>query len=531
MSSFSKLSRFPRLPRLCRLSRLMGPAIVVLSMPACGLWYGEGAPPPVRRPAPPGEATAAGPTAQPVDARAADPLGARPALPPPPPFAPPVPVAYKRPNGMTVWLLERHTLPIVSIEIVVPAGAASDPEGKGGLALATANMLDEGAGTRGALDIARDIDRLGATLSTGAVGDYAFASLTTLKKNLQPAAAILGDVVGKPTMAPAEWKRRHDLWMNELRARASEPDAVANVVSLRQVFGDSPYGHPNNGTLKSAAKVSLEDVKSFYATAWRPETATVVVVGDVTKAELDPLLDQVLASWKLPTRVPPASAAAAPPVATGKKAPIPSRRVVIVDRPDAPQSVLAVVRPGVAASDPDAAPVTRVNTALGGSFTSRLNQDLREEHGWSYGARSRFSFSKAQGIFAAQAAVHTEHTGDALKAMLADIESLTREGLTDEEVEKTRLIARGELVESFEGVGAAARRLARNAAIGLPPDHENKASAALDAATKADLKQLAARHVDAKDAIIVIVGPRAKIEPQLKAIGITGLTASGPEGD
>ena len=510
--------------KLPRLGSAHLAALMALSMSACKLWYGDGTPPPVARPAPPLPGSGPG---EPLNGGAADPLGARPALPPPPPFAPPVPVVYKRANGMTVWLLERHALPIVSLEIVVPAGAASDPEGKGGLALATANMLDEGAGTRGALDIARDIDGLGASLTTGAVSDYGFVSLTTLKKNLGPAAAILGDVVGKPSMSPVEWKRLHDLWVNDLRARVSEPDAVAHVVSLRQVFGDSPYGHPNDGTIKSAAKVSLDDVKAFYATAWRPDRATIVIVGDVTKAEIDPLLDNVLASWRAP-----AGAEVAPaPVAAGKKAPAPSRRVVVVDRPDAPQSVLAVVRPGVAASDRDAAPVTRVNTALGGSFTSRLNQDLREEHVWSYGARSRFSFSKAQGIFSAQAAVHTEHTGDALKAMLADIDSLAREGLTDEEVEKTRLIARGELVESFEGASAAARRLARNAGIGLPPDHETKASAALDAATKDDLKKLAARHVDVKDAIIVIVGPRAKIEPQLKAIGITALTASGPEGD
>jgi predicted Zn-dependent peptidase len=504
--------------------RFVIPLILALAVPACR--HGDSAPPPVVRPGAQPSATPGAPNA---NGRAGDPLGARPALVPPPPFAPPVPMAYKRTNGLNVWLLERHTLPIVAIEIVVPTGAASDPEGKGGLAVMTANMLDEGAGTRGALDIARDIDRLGATLSTGASSDYAFATLTTLKKNLMPAAAILADVVGKPLMLPVEWKRLHDLWLNDLRARASEPDAVANVVSLRQVFGDSPYGHPSTGTLKSAAKVSLDDVKRFYRSAWRPDRATVVAVGDVTRAELDLLLDDVLASaWKASAAV---ESQAAPPVPAGKKAPAPSRRVVIVDRPDAPQSVLAVVRPGVAASDADAAPVTRVNTALGGSFTSRLNQDLREQHGWSYGAHSRFSFSKAQGIFSAQAAVHTEHTGEALKAMLADIESLTRDGLTDEEVEKTRLIARSELVESFEGSSAAARRLARNAGVGLPPDHEAKASITLDAASKDDLKKLASRHIDAKDAIIVIVGPRAQIEPQLKAIGITAITATGPEGD
>lgn len=502
-------------------------ALVVLAT-ACG--GGEGKPAAVAQPA-------ADAGAPPPVTTGADPLGARPPLPPPAPFVPPVPVAYTRPNGMQVWLLERHALPIVSIQVVVPAGAARDPADKGGLALATANMLDEGAGARGALDISREIDRLGASLQTGAYADYAFASLTTLKKNLAPASAILGDVLAKPSFSAVEWKRVHDLWMNELRARASEPDAVANVVALRQVFGDEPYGHPTNGTLKTAAKVSLEDVKRFYATAWRPDHATVVVAGDVTRAELDPLLDQVLAAWKVPAGARPAppapggSANAGPAAAPAAVAKPSGRRVVVVDRADAPQSVIALARRGTAASDRDAPLLVRVNTALGGSFTSRLNQDLREEHGWSYGARSRFSFTKATGIFTAQAAVHTEHTGDALKAMIADIEQLAKSGLTEEEVEKTRLIARSELVESFESVEAAARRLARNAGVGLPPDHEPKASLVLDRATPEDLTKAAAAHVDASNAIIVIVGPRAKIQPQLDAIGVTSIQTSGPEGD
>ena len=505
-----------------KLARTLSLLALTFATPACALWYGEGQPPPVvRHKAPPPATVEPIATATP----ASDPLGPRPELGVIAPFAPPVPTAYKRKDGLTVWLLERHALPIVAFDLVVPAGAASDPDGKGGLALMTANMLEEGAGTRGTLEIARDLDNLGAALDTGAVSDYAFASLTVLKKNLAPAAAIFGDVVGKPQMSPVEWKRVHDLWMNDLKSRQSEPSAVAGVVSLKQVFGDSPYGHPNDGTTKSAAKVTLEDVKAFYASAWRPDRATLVVVGDINRAELDPMLDQVLASWKPAGTAPPPTAVAAKP------APAPSRKVVIVDRADAPQSVLAVVRPGVTASDRDAPALSRINTALGGSFTSRLNQDLREEHGWSYGAHSRFSFAKAQGIFSASAAVHTEHTGEALKAMLADIDAMTRDGLTDEEVEKTRLIARGELVEAFEGDAKTAQRLARNAGIGLPPDHETTASAALDRATAADLKKLAAAHIDAKDAIIVIVGPRAALEPQLKAIGITALVASGPEGE
>src|SRR5262249_44726190 len=152
----------------------------------------------MRRPAPPPPRP---PVAPPADTTPADPLGPRPDLGDPATFTPPVPVQYKRANGLTVWLLERHGLPIGSMEVVVPAGAANDPEGKGGLASTTANMLDEGAGTRGPLDISRDIDRLGATLKTGAYTDYAFVQLTALKKNLGPAAAIMGDVVAKPQMS------------------------------------------------------------------------------------------------------------------------------------------------------------------------------------------------------------------------------------------------------------------------------------------------------------------------------------------
>jgi predicted Zn-dependent peptidase len=384
-------------------------------------------------------------------------------------------------------------------------------------------MLVEGAGSRGALALARDVDRLGATLHTGAYSDYAFAQLTTLKKNLAPAAAIFGDVVAKPSFPPVEWKRVHTLWTNDLKQRTSEPNAVAGVVVAKQIYGAGPYGHPNDGTTKTAANVGLEDLKRFYAAAWHPENATCVVVGDVTRAELDPILDRALAAWK---RAPVAlmKGYATPP-------PPSERRVVVVDRPDAPQSVIAVARPGVAAGSPDTAMLSRVNVPLGGSFTSRLNQDLREEHGWSYGAHSRFSWNLMRGVFVAQAAVQTAHTGEALKAMLDDVARYAKEGPTDDEVEKSRLAVRGDLVEAFETVQGAAHRLARNAGVGLGPGHDAAASARMYAATKPELAKLAAEYVKPDAAVVVIVGPRAKIEPQLRAIGVTDVVTSGPEGE
>jgi predicted Zn-dependent peptidase len=500
-------------------SKILGGFAWVAALASCG---GEEV---TRPPPPPPRLVAAAPDA----GGAPDPLGPRPDLGDPAPFTPPTPAAYKREGGLTVWLLERHALPIVSMQVVVPAGSAHDPDGKGGLADITASMLDEGAGTRGAIELSREIDRLGATLETGAHGDYGFAQLTVLKKNLGAAAAIFGDVIAKPQLSAVEWKRIHDLWMNDLKQRQSEPAAVAGVVVSRKVYPSGhPYAHPVDGTLASAAKVTLDDVKKFYAARWRPDRATLVVVGDVTRPELDAMLDKTLAAWKTPKTPPPADPPSESPKSEPAKA---GRKVIVVDRPDAPQSVIALARPGTTAFDEDSAVLVRVNGALGGSFTSRLNQDLREEHGWSYGAGSRFSSPRMRGVFVAQAAVHTEHTGEALKAMISDIDGMAKGGLTDDEVEKTKKLARADLVEAFETVNATASRLGRDAGVGQTPDHEVLVSKATARADKAALQKLAAKYLDIDSATVVIVGPRAKLDPQLQAIGITSVTSSGPEGE
>ena len=454
-----------------------------------------------------------------------DPLGGKPEVTMPPPFTPPAPVVYTSANGMTVWLLERHELPIIALTLAIPTGSASDPADKAGLAFATATMLDEGAGKLGALDLARAAETLGASLRTGASADFSYAQLTVLKSNFAPASALLGDVVVRPTFPAVEWKRVKDLWLNDLKQRASEPEEVAGVVELAVLYGAThPYGHPTEGLLASAAKIELPDVARFYKDAWRPDRAVLVAVGDVTRAELDERIGAALGGWKAPATPPP-------PVVTPAAPAGPWPRIVLVDRPDAPQSVLALVRPGVAAGDGDAPPLGRVNVALGGSFTSRLNQDLREEHGWSYGAHSRLTLTRGPGSIVASAAVHTEKTGEALKALLADVDGYARGGMTDEEVVKTRLQARSELVEMLQTVDGAALRLARDAALGLGADYEAKASVRRDTAKKDELDKLAGRFFDTKQAIVVIVGPREKLEGPLAALGFTALELRDAEGN
>jgi predicted Zn-dependent peptidase len=484
----------------------------------------ENLPPPVIPTVPPPVPTASvAPTAT---AAAPDPLGAKPTLAPPKAYDPPAPQVFTAANGMTVWLLERRALPLVSVSLAIPTGSAADPAGEQGLSWITANMLDEGAGARSAVQISTAIDDLGGSLGTGASADGSFANLSVLKKNFGAAFKIFSDVVARPRLDAKEWKRVSDLWKNDLKKRASDADDVSRVAATAVLFGsDAPYGHPADGRTATAAKISLAMVKSFYSSAWRPDQATLVVAGDITKDEvLAAIADGALGSWKAPKTpkltpiVPPP-----PPAAT-------ALRVVLIDRPaDAAQAVLVVVRDGVAASDPKAPLLGLVNTALGGSFTSRLNQNLREEHGWTYGAGSRFGETRGVGSFAARASVVTEATGPALEQMLLELNKMATSGLSDDEVAKVLAQDRADLVQNYEGVGGIASRLAKLSMLGLPPDFDTTASRAAQQATRARLAELATA-VDPKATTILVVGPRAAVLPQLAKIKLpNGQPLPAPE--
>jgi predicted Zn-dependent peptidase len=425
---------------------------------------------------------------------------------------------------MTVWLLERHDVPMVSCDLTVPAGASSDPKGKGGLAYATARMLFEGAGKRGAIDLARAVDQLGARITTDANADASFVSVTVLRRNLEAAFALFGDVVARPRFEAGEYKRMKDLWLNELSERQKDPDATARVVYRAVLFGpDSPYGHPWDGTVDSARGIGVDDAKRFYASAWRADRATLVCVGDLTQKELGPIAESAFGSWKPPHSPAPAPVAPGPPAG-------PWPRLVLVDRADAPQAVIAALRPGLAASDPKEPALWRVNDAIGGSFTSRLNQDLREKHGYTYGARSRFSVSRGVGQVVSWANVVTSKTGDALGAMLADLGEFAGSGMTDEEVARSRSQARGELVGTYQSDEGIAGHLAADASLGLPADWGARGATLRDEATKPTLDALAKEFYDPATAIVVVVGPRTTVEPMLAGAGLPPAEMRDAEG-
>lgn len=462
----------------------------------------------------PGAATQVTPPKKDPVPQTEDVLGERPQLTTPLGFKAPEPTVYQTPEGMVVWLIERPSLPIVSITLAVPTGAADDPPGQGGLAHISAAMMDEGAGDRGAIEISDTINDLGADMWTGVDMDASRISLTVLRRHLDKAFEVFADVVARPKFEPTEFERVHKLWVGGLKRRNDSVESVARVVRSAVLYGsDTPYGHPTTGTLKTAESIDVKAAERFYRRSWRPDQAQLVVAGAITKPELDQLLATHLDDWKKPRREP------LPRIELPK--PLTKRpRLVLVDRPGAPQSVITVIGDGVAAGSTEGPLLDLINTALGGSFTSRLNQNLREDNGWTYGARSSFVETRGVGPFIASAAVFTNVTAPALREMLGEIDKMAKSGLTEAELAKVRARDLTDLIETNETLGSLVGRLSSLGSVGLGYQHDATASAARQAATKAQLDALAARFLDSSKMSIVIVGPKDQVLPQLKALEI-----------
>jgi predicted Zn-dependent peptidase len=466
--------------------------------------------------------TACGGAPQTSPSSSQDALGPRPTLAAPKTFTPPVPAVSQLPSGLKVWLVERHDLPLVAVHVVVPYGSAADPAGKGGLAALTAEMMEQGAGARGALELGQAVERLGADMTVNADRDSSDLRLVVLRPNLEAALDILADVLSRPRFEDAEWKRTQPLWIASLRSRAFEPPQVAAIAADAALFGPAhPYGHPIDGTLASVGAITLDDVKAFHRDHWRPDRATIVVAGDVKAEELDALFGKRLWTWTAkgeapPVPTPPPTAATAP-------------RTVLVERPGAAQTMLEVVAPGPAAGSPEQPALDLVNVVLGGSFTSRLNQNLREDKGYTYGARSSVPFLRGPYRFAAGAAVQSEVTTPALAELLKELSRMVAEGPTPAEVDKARATARDGDVEAYEAIGGTADRLAALAATGLPPDYDASSARARDAVAP-DAARATAAHLPYTTGTVIAVGDPAVVEAALKAAGLPAPVRLDPEG-
>jgi zinc protease len=432
------------------------------------------------------------------------------------PPSPGPPVSLKLPpiqefalsNGIRVLFIETHKVPLVQVAVILRAGASADPKEKPGLANLTAEMLDRGAGSRSALEISDAVDHLGAELSAEAAWDEATVGLSVPSERLDQALPILGDVVERPAFPADELERVRKELLTEILQWRDEPSALARVALVRAIYGDQPYGRVTEGSEQSVRAVRREDLQRFHRTFFVPANATIVAAGDVSPASLRTLLEGAFGSWsgtgERPPEVPPARQ-------------VRGRSVWLVDVPGAPQSEIRIGRVGPPRRTPDFFPVLVANTLLGGSFTSRLNQNLREQHGYTYGAFSVFDFRLSTGPFVAAAAVQTDKTAAALGEFFKELEGIGKP-IGEDEVSRARNYLALRFPAGFETTGQLAGKLAQKVVYDLPSDYFTTYSESIAKVTPADVQRVAAQYVDPQSVAVVIVGDRKKIEAAIRAL-------------
>ena len=415
-------------------------------------------------------------------------------------------------NGLPVWVVEAHEVPLVQINLVVFAGSGDDPQGQFGVASLAAAMLDEGAGSRGALDIADAAEFLGASLTTSSSFDASAVRLNVPVRRLAEALPLMADVALRPTFPIAELDRLRQERLTAILQARDDASAVIGPAFSQVVFGKTHrYGTGANGTTATLKAFSPEELKVFHAAHYQPANATLVVVGDVTTAAVMPLLEKAFGAWKngAPARRTPV------PAATQLTAP----QVVIVDMPSAEQSQIRIGWVGVPRSTPDYFALEVLNTVLGGSFTSRLNQNLREEHGYSYGASSRFDMRLSAGPFLAGAGVQTDKTAESLKEFFKELNAIGSPMSAEELAKAKNYLALG-FPSDFETIGDLAARLDQLAVYKLPDNYYSEYVARVQAVTAADVQKAAATYIQPGKFAVVVVGDAKTIEPGIRALNL-----------
>ncbi len=433
-----------------------------------------------------------------------------PALPPAQPLRVPAVQSARLPNGLELLVVEMHEVPVVNVSLVVRAGSERDPRDLPGLASFSANMLDEGAGSRSALDIAEEAAFLGAQFSTAAGYEWTTVSLHVPRRQLPAALDLVADVVRRPTFPDSEVTRQRDLRRTAILQLRDQPTAQAPIAFNAILYGPThPYGWPAGGTEASTATLNRERVEEFWRTYYRPNNTRVLIVGDLTLAEARRLISERFGSWArgdvppLPADEPPAAA---------------SRAFYLVDKPGAAQSVIRIGHVGVARHTPDYYALEVMNTILGGSFTSRLNQNLRETRGYTYGAGSGFNYRRLRGPFLATASVVTAKTDSSLIEFFKELRRIRDSVVPDEELAKARSYIALSLPNEFETTRGTAAQFLDLVLNDLPLDWYRTYIERINAVTVADVQRVARGYINPDHFVVVVVGDRSQIETGIRAL-------------
>jgi predicted Zn-dependent peptidase len=416
-------------------------------------------------------------------------------------------------NRLPVWIVERHEVPVVHVNLVVLSGSGDDPSGKFGIANLTASLLTEGAGSRSALEIADAVDFLGADLDTSSSSDASAVRLNVPVARLADAMPIMADVALRPTFPQQELDRQKVQRLTSIIQARDDPPSIDQLAFARVVFGTTHrYGAAQAGSAQNIAAFTVDDVRAFYRSAYQPANAAIIVVGDVTPDRVMPLLETSFGKWQGSATPAHHETYTAPP-------PPPAREIVIVDKPGAPQSQVRIGWVGVPRSTPDYFPITVMNTVLGGAFSSRLNLNLREKHGYTYGAQSQFDMRLSAGPFVAAAGIQTDKTADALKEFFIELNGILQPVPADELTRAKHYVSLRYPL-GFETTGDIAARLEQAVVYHLPDDYFSTYVQRIEAVTAADVQRVAQKYVVPGKVAVVIAGDRAAIEPGIRALNL-----------
>jgi zinc protease len=428
-------------------------------------------------------------------------------------WTPPHVESWTTKNGVRVLLVERHDLPIVSVRVVAGLGAGDVAGVRPGVVAFMGSMLEQGAGTRTALSLSDEYEAMGADHAAWCDWDSCGASAKVLASRLPGAVDALADVVLRPTFPEPEIERTRKRWLANLQQEKNNPAAMEQNAIAASIFGRAhPYGHSLRGEAAGIEKVGRAEVEQAWRRIFQPRSTTVVVAGDVTSEALRALVESRFGAWKGGSAVRGPVPHASPRGKTGA-------RVVLVDVPDSAQSQLFLAEEGAPFGSADRIPLSVMNLILGGSFSSRINLELREAKAYTYGAHSGFSLRHGAGPFVAGGAIFAEHTAEAARLLLAQIDRIRNEPVSAEELSEAKENAKLALPARFETVDELTGAIEELAVHGLPLDEYAQRIARIDAVTPADVQRVARKWLRPDDLRIVVAGDRAKLERGLADLG------------
>ncbi len=418
-------------------------------------------------------------------------------------------------NGINLLVIENHKIPAVSVRLVFKKAGSYFDGGKYGSASLTAELLTKGTKNRSATQIAEEIDFLGGGLSSGSDWDGSYVSLSVLKKFLYKAVDVLADVVLNPVFDEEEINRVKEQRIASILQGKDDPGTLSDRMFNKIVFENSPYAYPPEGTEESIANISRKDLSDFYSAHYKPSSLILAFVGAISPEEALKIVNEKFGSWQNNGSE---NKSVVEPEDIGKNKKFSDNFIYIVDKSGAVQSNLRIGHIGIARNNPDFIAVTVMNTLLGGYFGSRINLNLREKHGFTYGARCGFNARILPGDFSVDTDVRNDVTDTSIKLIMEELRKIISEEVTDEELQTVKNYLTGLFPLQLETANAVASRVINLKLYNLPANFYNTYISNINMLTKEDLLNAAKKYIHPEDLYIVVSGNAKGIKDKLSAI-------------